>query len=224
MHHSGKAHSGLPVCLQEIFPVADTNTPENPAWNMTISITVKPDTFTPFFPLLQTGVTLEVDVGCTIKELLEDQIGLAPDYVEQRIQTIFLDAKPVDDPGTAVVRNGASLTLSAAMPGLLGAMLRKQSICAVLRCQITHTEAEEAGYSGKGLVVLRLFNFLGREVGPELLRQGVGVSGDDLQDLLGKSSDPFWEEMELNGEDVDAAGLGKEVLSGKHVFLQVRSK
>jgi hypothetical protein len=79
--------------------------------------------------------------------------------------------------------------------------------------------------SGKGFVVLRLFNFLGREVGPSLLKQGVGVSGDDLQGVLGEKNGPLRgevEELVVNGEKRNGEGLKAEVLSGKHVFLQVR--
>lgn len=201
-----------------------TNNLENSAWDANLSLFVKPGAFTYFFPILQKGVAIEVEVGCTIKQLLEEQIGLAPDYVEKRIQTIFLDAKPVDDLGTAVIRDGATLTLSAAMPGLLGAMLRKSSICAVLRCQITHIEEEEAQSSGKGLVMLRLFNFLGREVGPTLLKQGVGVSGEDFQDFLGQGYEPPWGEVEklvLDGQETDVKRLREKVWSDKQVFLEL---
>ena len=200
------------------------NNPGNLPWDTTLSLFVKPGAFTHFFPILQKGVTIEVEVGCTIKQLLEDQIGLTPDYVEKRIQTIFLDAKPVDDPDKAVIRSGATLTLSAVMPGLLGAMLRKNSVCAALRSQITHMEEEGAPASGKGFVMLRLFNFLGREVGPTLLKQGVGVSGEDLQDFLGQGNDPLWGEVEklvLNGERTDVQGLREKVWSDKQVFLEL---
>lgn len=196
-----------------------------PTWDTVLSLFVKPGAFAHFFPLLQKGITMEVELGCTIKAFLEDQIGLSPDYVENRIQTIFLDAKPVDDIATAVIRNGATLTLSAAMPGLLGAMLRKNSICAALRCQITHMEGEDAGSSGKGFVIMRLFNFLGREVGPTILKQGVGVNGDDLQDLLGQKDAPLWDEadaLSIDGEHISVKELVKGDLSGKRVFLQVR--
>ncbi len=205
--------------------MTSTDNPKNPSWDTRLSLTAKPGALAHFFPLLQKGITIEVEVGCTIKQLLEDQLGLTSEYVEKRIQTIFLDSKPVDDPGKAVIRNGATLTLSAAMPGLLGAMLRKQSICAVLRCQITHIEEKEALSSGKGFVVLRLFNFLGREVGPTLLKQGVGVSGDDIMALMGQQDAPIWGEVDefaLNGKKMTAKGLGKEILLGKTVFLQVR--
>ena len=204
--------------------MGNTDNQRNPAWDATLSLFVKPGAFTYFLPILQKGVAIEVEVGCTIKQLLEEQIGLTPDYVEKRIQTIFLDAKPVDDLGSAVIRDGATLTLSAAMPGLLGAMLRKNSVCAALRSQITHMEEKGAPASGKGLVMLRLFNFLGREVGPTLLKQGVGVSGEDLQDFLGQGYDPLWGEVEklvLNGEGTDVKGLREKIWSDKQVFLEL---
>ncbi len=191
----------------------------------TLALTAKSGAFPYLFPFLQKGVIMEVEVGSTIKQFLEEQIGLPSAYVEKRIQTIFLDAKPVDDLDKAVIKDGVTLTLSAAMPGLLGAMLRKQSACAVLRCQITHTEEEDAQSSGRGYIVLRLFNFMGSEVGPKILEQGVGVMGDDLQALLGQQDAPMWREIEtldLNGERLDGKALGNDVLKGRQVFLQVR--
>ncbi len=60
-------------------------------------MTVKPG-FVPFiFPLLQKGFVLEAEVGCSLRELLAERFGISAEYIENRIQTVFLDGKPVDD-------------------------------------------------------------------------------------------------------------------------------
>ncbi|MCP4349944.1 MAG: endonuclease/exonuclease/phosphatase family protein [Desulfobacterales bacterium] len=61
---------------------------------------------------------LKVQVGCSIRSLLCKQTDVASDYVDERISTVFLDGKPVDDVDSAIVKNGSVLALSAAMPGL----------------------------------------------------------------------------------------------------------
>lgn len=221
----------LPVSVFRRFIMASKDTenakhPSNPGESATLSLLVTSRAIPNFFPLLQKGVSLGVKLGCTIKGFLEDHLGLSPDYIEHRIQTLFLDAKPVDDPGRAFIRDGSTLTLSAAMPGLLGQMLRKGSVCAALRSQITHTENLQASPSGQGMVQVRLLNFVAREAGPILLEKGVWVQGEELEDLLGNRADLLREDTKkavLNGKTVDFEGIAEMAWPGKQVFLEVRS-
>jgi len=62
-----------------------------------ICLTVEARLVPVFFQLLQSGFRINVSVGCTVKSLLCEQLGVTPEYLEKRIQTIFLDGKPVDD-------------------------------------------------------------------------------------------------------------------------------
>jgi hypothetical protein len=133
-----------------------------------------------FSLLLQKGVVVEVQIGCSVLMFLREQLGLSPEYVETRIQTIMLDGKVVDDPKTAALHPGAVLSLSAAMPGLLGATLRTGSYYAAMRSQISWKGATPTSGSRKGRFVLKLFNLLINEVGPQLLRRGVWVPAEDL--------------------------------------------
>ena len=64
---------------------------------VSLSLTLDPDKIQGFFPLLQRGFMVKVQIGCSIKTILCEQFGLDPEYVEDRIQTIFLDGKMVDD-------------------------------------------------------------------------------------------------------------------------------
>ena len=91
-----------------------------------------------FFQLLQKGFRVEGNVGCSVRAFLCEQHGVAPEYLEKRIQTIFLDGKPVDDVDTAIVEDGATLSLSAALPGLVGAVMRRGGYYAPMRDQISY--------------------------------------------------------------------------------------
>jgi len=218
----------LPVSLfrRWFMALTDSQDPLNQGEATILALVVTSRAVSHFFPLLQKGVSVGVDLGCTIQGFLEDQLGLTPEYIERRIQTLFLDAKPVDDPAKALVRDGATLTLSAAMPGLLGQMLRKGSVCAALRSQITHREDLQNAPSGRGTVVVRLFNFLAREVGPSLLEKGVWVQAEELEDLLVTRAGMLQEDTKkvvLNGKTVDFKGIAKAVRPGERVFLEVSS-
>ena len=80
----------------------------------TLYLSLKKNGLHHFFPLFQQGVIITTLVGGNIKDLLSLQLEIPPDYVENRIQTIFLDGKAVDDLGETMIRDGSTLALSAA--------------------------------------------------------------------------------------------------------------
>jgi hypothetical protein len=137
-----------------------------------------------FFPLLQKGFALDVSLGRTIRSLLRDELGLHEEYIETRIQTVFLDGKPVDDIDTALVRDGATLALAPAMPGLMGAMLRRGGHLAVMRSGITHRDEAGAQGIGEGRIVVKLFGMALKELGPQFLARGIGVDAGDLAKVI----------------------------------------
>ncbi|MDJ0669091.1 MAG: hypothetical protein QNJ61_17550 [Desulfobacterales bacterium] len=150
-----------------------------------LAFVLKPDHLAVFFPLLQQGVRVEARVGCDIQSLLCDQFEMAPDYLADRITTIFINGKPVDDAASAVVTDGATLALSAAMPGLVGATLRKAGRLASFRNTISHrNEATPAATCEDGFITLKLFNMLLPEMGPSYLAHGVWTRGRELQACL----------------------------------------
>jgi hypothetical protein len=156
--------------------------------------------------LLQKGFYIQTCVGCTIKDFFQKQLGLSPDYMQTRIQGIFLDGKPADDIDTAIIRDGARLTLSGTMPGLVGIALRRGPL-AVFRHSITHQETGDYSYSGNGVVQLKLLNLLIKEMGPELLRKGIYINSTELANFLGSLPQEFWQgctAITLDGEKVSA--------------------
>jgi hypothetical protein len=112
-----------------------------------------------FKALLQRGVGIPDGTGVSVREFLLDTLGIDAKYVEDRLQTVFLDGHAVDDIDRAVVRPGAVLALSGAMPGLVGATMRRGGYYARMREGITHAGTDTVDEGGrKAFVVLKLFN------------------------------------------------------------------
>ena len=160
---------------------------------ITISLAVKPDRMSLFSPLLGQGFTLKIQAGISVRDLLCRQIGVSDDYLDQRIQTIFLDGKVVDNVDTAVIRQGSALALSAALPGLAGATLRRGGAYASMRSQISHKNNTVDDSSENGTVMLKLFNLVALELGPMFLKQGIWIDGKKLENFFQRVPDFFWD-------------------------------
>ncbi len=137
-----------------------------------------------FFPILQKGVTVPAIVGCTLKSLLIDQFAIPADYVTDRITTIFLDNRPVDDLDRSIILEESRLTLSAAMPGLVGATMRRGGFYAALRQGISHGVDSQPIAGESGNVRIKLFNLLLAELGPLVLSRGLLLEREELDELL----------------------------------------
>jgi hypothetical protein len=127
---------------------------------------------------------MDAKIGCSVRTFLCDQIGLDSEYLERRIQTLFLDGKSVDDIDSAILRQGSVLSLSAAMPGLLGAVLRKESPYAVMRTQISYERERSSTPCSEGTIVLKIFNLLTGELGPIVLKRGIWIEGKNLGEFF----------------------------------------
>ncbi len=178
------------------------------------------------FLLLQQGVKIRRRVGCSVDAFLREELGAGPAMIE-KIQSIMLDGKPVDDIGAAMVHDGSVLALSAAMPGLVGATLRRGGAYSSFRSAITYHETGKACAPGEGRVSIKLFNLLMAELGPGLLRQGVLIKAADLAYFLMERTQEFrqgWSAT-LDGQAIDVRMLeGSTALAGKdHVLLTVVS-
>jgi hypothetical protein len=178
-----------------------------------------------FSLLLQRGVMVRALVSCTVKGFLSEQIGLSPDAID-RIQSIILDGSPVDDLDSAIIKDGSSLALSAAMPGLVGATLRRGGAYSSLRSSITHRETAALGVSGDGLVQIKLFNLLMNELGYDFLRKGIFVSSYDLKEFLTGQSRDFWQgcrQVIINGKPIEPGSLEDSPWLSQHdqLYLSV---
>ena len=147
------------------------------------SLLVAADQLNVFFPILQHGVTVPAIVGCSLKSLLCDQFYIPADYVTDRITTIFLDNRPVDDLEHTMIQNDSRVTLSAAMPGLVGATMRRGGFYAALRGGISHGLDDGTATNNSGTIRLKLFNLLLAELGPLVLERGILLTPQELSGL-----------------------------------------
>ena len=149
-----------------------------------------PDNALPAFrTLFQQGIGVTIQTGTSLEDLLCCQWQISRDYVMNRISTLFLDSKPVDDLPTAVVHDGATLALSGAMPGLIGATMRRGGVLASFRNGITYCETSEGDAGGRGRITLKLFNLLIDELGPQFLARGIWVRHSRLAELFPEHPD-----------------------------------
>jgi hypothetical protein len=192
-----------------------------------LTLTVESDRTSLFSAILGQGFYLKIRTGSSVRDLLCLQIGVSADYLDQRIQTIFLDGKVVDDVNIAVIRQGSTLALSAAMPGLAGATLRRGGAYAAMRSQISHTNNTVDNSAENGTVMLKLFNLVALELSPMFLKQGIWIDGKSLEHFFKRVPDFFWDECltaEINGISQDVRKISIMGLSQEQVFLKLKIK
>ena len=190
-----------------------------------INLTVKQDRISLFSSLLGQGFTLKVQTGISVRDLLCRQIGVSDDYLDQRIQTIFLDGKVVDNVDTSKIQQGSTLALSAALPGLAGATLRRGGAYAAMRSQISHKYNMADEPPQNGIVTLKFFNIVALELGPMFLKQGICVDGKKLENFFLRVSDFFWEgclAAEIDGIPLDVREISLMEWKQKQVFLKLK--
>lgn len=137
-----------------------------------------------FNGLLQRGFRLNARVGASIREVLCTQFLVSPEYLDKRVNTIFLNGKSVDDVDATIIKDGALLALSAAMPGFVGAAFRKGGHYAVMRREISHVREDPPDSVRHGTFVLKLYNAVAEDLGALFLGQGIQVNTTDLRDFL----------------------------------------
>jgi hypothetical protein len=142
------------------------------------------DAWPVFRTLFQQGVGVAIQTGVSLEDLLCCQWQIDREYVMNRISTLFLDGKPVDDLPAAVVNDGSVVALSGAMPGLIGATMRRGGVLASFRSGITYCPSSKTQNSGDGRITLKLFNLLIEELAPRFLARGVWISRPRLAEAF----------------------------------------
>ena len=148
-----------------------------------------------FYSFLRHGFIVETPVGCSVKTMLNNSLGMDDNYVEDRIKTVFLDAKPVDDIETACINDGSVLALSGAMPGLAGATLRRGGQLALFRGSISCRSDGKNASSQEGFVFVKFFNLLVKDLGPIFLKHGILIKKNQLEDFFSTRPADFWSSL-----------------------------
>ncbi|MCD6271374.1 MAG: hypothetical protein J7K30_00670 [Deltaproteobacteria bacterium] len=121
-----------------------------------------------------------------------------------------------------LVNDGAVLALSAAMPGVMGACLRKGGLYAPMRSNISLKKRASDITRQYGEVVIKLFNLVLKELGPVFLEDGILACGDKVRELLSKRQDEFRtgiSSARLADEDIDFDDLLKKDWGGQNSFF-----
>lgn len=189
-----------------------------------LTLFVNPKLVPLFFQLLGYGFYVNVQTGCSVKELLCNQLGIHEDYLAQRIQTIFLNAKVVDDVNSAIVSEDATMALSGAMPGLVGSIMRSGGVYAAMRSQISHEINNQTSPLKMGKITLKLWNLVVKELGPTFLQQGIWIKAEEVRSFIerhGEALKTDCKAVELKDKPVEVDRLRKAEWNTKMVILQV---
>jgi len=130
-----------------------------------------------FASLLQHGILFSLRHPIPLLTFLVSLPGFSADYIEKNVQTIFIDGVAADSLDRELA-GGATVALSAAMPGLAGAIFRRQGVHGSLRSQ--PVQQFPHAQSGTGFLTLKLFNSIATDRIGDLLDQGILVSGKAL--------------------------------------------
>jgi hypothetical protein len=141
--------------------------------------------------LFQRGVVVSISGPRSVADFLAVDLGIEPDYVRRMIATVFVDSMVVDDLERAMLHPGSTLTLSAAMPGLVGATLRRSSYYSAMRAEVSwHEGLGVCGEDEPGPTIqVKLFNLIIPGVGPLVLRRGIVLAHDEAARILGPDPD-----------------------------------
>ena len=177
-----------------------------------------------FVSLLNGGFMIKAQMGESVQALLCDRLGLDKSYFDERIQTLFLNSKPVDDPATAAVKNNAVLALSAAMPGLVGATFRKGGKYRWMRGSISHPDDGEMTTGKTGWVTVKLFNLILKELGPFFLEAGIWLKGPTMQAFFAERTGSLADVIQSaswNGREIVPGSILKIAWPDAPVFIRI---
>ena len=159
-------------------------------------------------PLFREGVTICLTGGRPLRHSMTQDLGLAPDCVEERVQTVFLDGSPVDDIDADQVTPGCTLALAGALPGVAGIAMRRGSPVGAFREGITHHASTDQSTGAQVAVTLKLFNSVALECLTTVLARGVQVRAARLMELLETDPDVLnGARFELEGVSMDRPAL-----------------
>lgn len=136
------------------------------------------------------GIHFEIPAGTSVKGLLQQVLPAGEDYIEDSIQTVFMDCRAVDDIENTLVRKDCTIGVSSAMPGVFGAAFRKKGVYSGLRCGYPETRdpRETENPEKPAVVTLKLFNKVAEDLGKAVLAGGIYM---DAQEFL-----KFWKQQQ----------------------------
>lgn len=179
-----------------------------------VDIEIAPGSTGIFSMLSGYGFFIEAPSGISVNTLLQKKLGLDAGFIEKHIQTILHDGKPVDDIDGWKIKEDSTIALSGALPGLFGAAFRREGKFAALRPREMPAESGRDPENSAITITVKLFNLSAKELGPQLLKNGVRMSTETFRalwkNLLKLDSDKSLNVL-LNGKKIDPHALAESV-------------
>ncbi|MFO8032755.1 MAG: hypothetical protein R6U22_09450 [Desulfohalobiaceae bacterium] len=175
--------------------------------------------------LLRQGFYVRVPGGLSLQQVLNQEFGISREYLQDRVQTIFLDSSPVDELEKAYPRAWSVVALSSAMPGLVGATMRKGGYYAALRGDISYQGQAAAKGQQELPLQIKLFNFLAPELAENFLSRVIILDNSPLLEFVQLQGSSFWAapaNILLQGREVDRAELEDNLQKHGQTGLQVK--
>lgn len=197
---------------------------QRPADILAVTLSMSPNAVSRLFPLFGEGILIHGRDGETVEDFLVKTAGIPPGYLKERVQTVFLNGRALDDFNTARMADGATLALSAAMPGLAGAVLRRGGAYAPMRRQISRDASSAAAGGGDIIVTLKLFNMIASELGPEFLRRGIRIPGDRLRGFVERQGRWAWNgcrSATADGQPIEITRIADLIATRRWVRLSI---
>lgn len=178
-----------------------------------------------FTTVLQSGIEIKTESGNDIGTFLQRLEVFTMEYLSQTVETIFLNGTPIDELSHPLEGKNPTLALSAAMPGLAGAIFRKNSYHTALRTS-TGENTTEGISSGTTTVTLKLFNTIAKERGQELLHRGVTISGLKFTKFIERNGHliDYILTAHLNDVQINLSNLVTALHRSSTIYLIIRNK
>lgn len=178
-----------------------------------------------FYSIFQSGFLFSCQVERSIEDLLLRQLELDPEFVKEKVSTVFLNGSCIDDISSAILKNGSIVAFSSALPGLAGATLRRGGVYACLRESITHKTQAAPEAEHEGLITVKLFNILMAEMGEVFLEKGIILNRTAATDLFNARHKGFLDlitSVEIRDEILSREKFLKENLFVDYDQMMVR--
>ncbi|WP_028578991.1 hypothetical protein [Desulfogranum japonicum] len=173
------------------------------------------------FPsLLQYGILLSVEKPVPVMRLLLDLPGINEKYLQDEVQTIFVDGVAADDLQQDL-STGQTLALSAAMPGLAGAIFRREGMHGSLRSRPVKEKKHQV--ETDGYVTLKLFNSVASDLVEPLLQSGVCMHGEHFHAFASRRKDLIERSnmLVLDGDALSVDTLLEKVKTLPNLVIQI---
>ncbi|MDK9707352.1 MAG: hypothetical protein OEL83_09895 [Desulforhopalus sp.] len=176
-----------------------------------------------FTTVFQSGIEITTPAGSSLGQFLGALPGFTSEYLAGAVQTIFLNGVPVDDLTIPLEGDRPTVALSAAMPGLAGAIFRKNSFHAALRSDTKLAHAALPDTPKVLTVTLKLFNTIALDRGEELLRGGVQLPAGVFAAFLSKRPELSQAilRIQLDDREFDIAALQRQLALAATIHLKI---